>query len=86
MPAGSNTKSDIGIRRIITSVSPAGYRNFEANGSQTYVVAADKGYDYKGTHYAKGATIPYDAAGNTKYGDPVRLERDYNRRVIDPSS
>lgn len=84
MALGSNSKVNVGIRRFVASVG--GYRNFEPNGTQTYNVASDKGYSHAGNSYAKGATIPYDAAGGTLYGNYPRLERDFNRRVLDPSS
>jgi hypothetical protein len=86
MAAGPNTKTNVGIRRFVYSVTPPGLRNFEPNGTTTYVVMTSKGYDHAGTHYAKGATIPYDAAGGTKYGNAPRLERDFNRGALDPSS
>jgi hypothetical protein len=86
MPAGSNSKVNIGIRRLIKSTTPPGLRNFEANGTQTYVVVADKGYDHAGNHYAKGATIPYDDVGGAKYSHFNRLERDFNTGALDPSS
>lgn len=84
MALGTNTKRNVGIRRLIASVGQ--YRNFEPNGTQTYNVASDKGYDHAGNHYAKGATIPFDAAGGTLYSNYPRLERDFNRRALDPSS
>jgi hypothetical protein len=86
MPAGPNTKANVGIRRFIYSTTPPGYRNFEPNGTQTYTVVASHGYSHAGTSYTKGQTIAYDAAGGTKYGNINRLERDFNRGALDPSN
>jgi hypothetical protein len=86
MPAGQNSISNIGVRRMIYSLATPEYRNFEANGTQTYLVAvgAPVSYVYAGVVYAKGATIPYDAAG--KYSNPGQLECDFNAGWIDPSN
>jgi len=86
MAAGLSTKRNVGIRRMVTTVTPAQYRNFEPNGTQTYTVQHGHGYDHAGTHYAKGATIPYDSGGGTVYSNAYRLERDFNRGALDPSS
>jgi hypothetical protein len=86
MSAGANTKRNVGIRRLITSVSPAQYRNFEPNGTQTYVVMASKGHTHGGTTYTQGQTIPYDLATGTLYSDYPRMEREFNRRGLDPSN
>jgi hypothetical protein len=85
MAAGANTKSDVGIRRMITSLGTPQYRNFEVNGAQTYAPTAG-GYTYAGATYAKGAAIPFDAAGGTLYGKPSQLERDFNSGLLDPTS
>lgn len=86
MAQGSNSKTNVGIRRFVYSTTPPGYRNFEPNGTQTYVAASSHGYSHAGNAYAKGQTIAYDAAGATQYGNINRLERDFNARLIDPSS
>jgi hypothetical protein len=83
MAAGANTHRNVGIRRMTTQGQE---RNFEPNGTQTYVVLDSHGIDHAGTHYAKGATIAYDEATGTLYSDYPRMERDYNRGAIDPSS
>lgn len=83
MAQGVNSKRNVGIRRFVPSF---GYRNFEPNGTQTYTVATSKGYSHAGVSYTKGQTIAYDAAGGTAYSNINRLERDYNRGAIDPSS
>jgi hypothetical protein len=86
MPAGANTKRNVGIRRLITSVATPQYRNFEPNGAQTYVVMSSKGHTHGGTTYTQGQTIPYDAAGSTLYTDYPRMEREFNRNGLDPSN
>ena len=86
MAAGANTRSNVGIRRMIYSTTPPGYRNYEPNGTQTYTVVSSHGYSHAGNSYAKGATIPFDASGGTLYSSPGRLERDFNRGALDPSS
>ena len=85
MPMGANTKNNVGIRRVIASLTPPAERNFETNGSQVYKVVTGHGYFYLGTVYAKGATIPYDAAGGTKYSLWPQLQRDWNLGWIDPA-
>jgi hypothetical protein len=64
MAAGSNTKVNVGIRRMITSIASPEFRNFEVNGSQTYAVITSKHYSHAGNSYAKGQTIAYDAGGS----------------------
>jgi hypothetical protein len=86
MAAGANTRSDIGVRRMISQVTPPQYRNFEPNGTQTYIANASHGYWHGGVTYAMGQTIPYDAAGGTLYTDSPTMERDFNARLIYPSS
>ena len=86
MPLGPNTKTNVGIRRLVYSVTPPQLRNFEPNGTQTYVVMSSHGYSHAGNSYAKGQTIPYDAGGGTTYSNRPRLERDFNRGALDPSS
>jgi hypothetical protein len=85
MGAGASTQRDVGIRRMITSLATPQYRNFEPNGTQTYTVMASS-YTHAGTTYAKGAVVPYDLATNTLYSDYPKMERDFNRRVLDPSN
>jgi hypothetical protein len=84
MPIGANTKNNIGLRRVVASLTPPAERCFEVNGSQQYRVITGHGYFYAGTVYAQGATIPYDAAGGTKYGAWPQLQRDWNLGWIDP--
>jgi hypothetical protein len=86
MALGSNSKTNVGIRRFIYTTTPPGYRNFEPNGTQTYVVTSSHGYVHAGNAYAKGQTIAYDAAGGTLYSNLARLERSFNGHLIDPSS
>jgi hypothetical protein len=66
MPAGIYTQFDIGVRRMIYSLATPAYRNFEVNGTQTYVVVVGPSvsYVYNGVIYAKGATIPFDTGGS----------------------
>jgi len=85
MPLGPRTKSNVGIRRMVYSLVPPMERNFEPNGSQLYVVMSGHGYTHAGNSYAKGASIPYDAAAGTKYSNPRKLERDFNGRLIGPA-
>jgi hypothetical protein len=88
MPAGTNTKINVGVSRMIYSLATPQMRNFEVNGTQTYNVAVGYvgiyKYTYAGTVYAKGATIPYDGTG--VYLNPAQLERDFNAGLIDPSN
>lgn len=86
MASGSNTKRNVGIRRLIATVVPPQERNFEANGEQTYVVVSSHGYSHAGVNYARGATIPYDLAAGTLYSNYPKMERDFNARLIEPSS
>jgi hypothetical protein len=86
MAAGSNTKVNVGIRRMVYSTTPPGLRNFEPNGTTTYVVVGSKSVTHAGNAYAKGQTIAFDAAGGTKYSTTAQLERSFNNRQIDPSS
>jgi hypothetical protein len=62
MPAGQNSISNVGVRRLIYSLATPQMRNFEVNGTQTYVVVVGPplSYTYNGVVYAKGATIPFD--------------------------
>jgi len=83
MPAGAFSKVNVGIRRFIKTLTPAQYRCFEVNGTQQYAPRRDN-YNYAGATYAKGATIPYDAATATLYSRPDLLERDFNRGLIAP--
>jgi hypothetical protein len=85
MPAGANTKNNVGIRRVVATVTPPAERCFEINGQQVYKVMSAQAYSYAGNSYAKGASIPYDAAGGTKYLNPTILARDFNRLVVDPA-
>jgi len=85
MPAGTNTQSNIGVRRCITSLTPPQWRNFEVNGTQQYKVmqtATTQPYVYNGAIVATGATIAYDAAG--KYSAAAVLEAHFNAGLIDP--
>ena len=84
MPMGANTKSNVGIRRVIATLTPPAERCFEVNGSQVYKVITGHGYFYLGTVYAKGATISYDAAGGTRYAGWPQLERDFVLGWVDP--
>jgi len=88
MPAGVNTRVNIGVRRMIYSLATPQMRNFEVNGTQTYkvVINARIPYVYAGVLYAPGATIPYDAATNTLYSNAAQIERDFNSGALDPSS
>jgi hypothetical protein len=90
MPAGQNTKSGLGVMRMIRSLPTPQMRAFEDNGTQTYnVVVSFSGiykYTYAGVVYAAGATIPYDAAGGTMYSNMGQLERDFNSGWLDPSN
>jgi hypothetical protein len=86
MALGPNTKSNVGIRRMVYSTTPPQLRNLEPNGTQTYVVMGSHGVTHGGIAYAKGQTIPYDAAGATQYSSYLKMERDFNARLIDPSS
>jgi hypothetical protein len=85
MPAGTNTKSNIGVSRMIYSLATPQMRNFEVNGTQTYkvVVGASVPYVYNGVLYATGAVIPYDS---TVYSNAAQLERDFNAGLVDPSN
>jgi hypothetical protein len=85
MPIGPNTKSNVGVRRMVYSLTPPQERNFEPNGTQLYVVMSGHGYSHAGNSYAKGASIPYDAAAGTKYSNLARLERDFNARLLGPA-
>jgi hypothetical protein len=84
MPSGINTTANIGIRRMITSLSPPQYRNCEVNGSQLYKVVRAGPYLYQTTTYTQGQTVAYDAAGGTKYGNMPQIERDFNSGWLDP--
>jgi hypothetical protein len=84
MPLGPNTKSNVGIRRVVASLTPPQERCFEVNGTQVYVVMSAQSYSHAGNSYTKGASIPYDAAAGTKYSNAARLERDFVRGVLDP--
>jgi hypothetical protein len=85
MAAGSNTKSNIGIRRVVATVTPPAERNFETNGSQLYKVVVGHAYTYANTTYAKGAILPYDGAGGTRYSLPAQLARDFALLWVDPA-
>jgi hypothetical protein len=84
MPAGVNTQSNIGVRRMIYSLATPQWRNFEVNGTQQYKVmqAGNVPYVYAGAVVANGATIAYDAAG--KYSAAAVLETHFNAGLIDP--
>jgi hypothetical protein len=75
---------------MIYSLATPQYRNFEVNGTQPYLVAvsftAPYTYTYAGVAYAKGATIPYDAAGATKYSNDAQLRQDFNSGLLDPAN
>jgi hypothetical protein len=60
------TELNLGIRRMIYSLSTPEFRNFERSG-QSYKCVRDK-YEYQGTVYNAGDVIPYDVAG-TSYGN-----------------
>jgi hypothetical protein len=82
MPLGPNSKSNVGIRRVVGSLSPPQERNFEVNGQQLYRVASTIPYTYGAVSYPPGATIPFDGTG--KYTAWAQLRRDFNRLVVDP--
>jgi hypothetical protein len=86
MPAGTNTQSNIGIRRMIFSLATPQWRNFEVNGTQQYKVvqAGTTPYVYAGAVVAQGATIAYDAVAATKYSAATVLEIHFNAGLIDP--
>jgi len=87
MPAGVNTQSNIGMRRVITTLTPPQLRNFEVNGTQQYKVVQGGPTPYvaaNGAVIASGATIPYDAAAGTAYSAPGVLESHFNAGLIDP--
>jgi hypothetical protein len=79
----SNTSINVGVRRFIYSLGQ--YRNFEPSGTQ-YKVVVGRGYEYLGTVYAPGSTIPYDAGGGTVYSGLAQLERDFNSGLLDPAT
>jgi hypothetical protein len=87
MPAGVNSTSNIGVRRMIYSLATPEYRNFEVNGTQTYnvTVNARVPFVYGNVVVPPGATIPYDDAG-TRYTNPGFLEVCFNMGWIDPSN
>ena len=85
MPLGGHSQNNVGIRRVIASLATPQFRNFEANGSQLYVVMDSRGHDHGGTHYAKGATVAYDDAGGTKYTNYPVMEREFNKGMLDPA-
>lgn len=88
MPAGTNTRVGIGIRRMIRSLPDPEMRNFEVNGQQLYKVAVGRAvpmsYTYGGLVFNQGDTIPYDAWGGTRYSNAEQLERDFNTGWVDP--
>ena len=81
---GANSIRNVGVRRVIGSLATPQRRNFEPNGTQKYMVVRGASYTHAGNIYAKGQTIAYDAAGGTQYSNLARLERDFNRGVLDP--
>jgi hypothetical protein len=85
MAAGANTKNNVGIRRVVATLTPPVERNFETNGAQVYKVVVGHAYSYANTTYAKGAIVPYDAAGGTRYGAWPQLQRDWSLGWIDPA-
>jgi hypothetical protein len=84
MAAGANTRSNVGIRRVISSLTPAQERCFEVNGTQLYRVVVGHSYTYLGNVYAKGAILPYDGAGGTRYSAWPQLQRDFTLLWVDP--
>jgi hypothetical protein len=70
---------------MVYSLVPPVERNFEPNGSQLYVVMSGHGYTHAGNSYAKGASIPYDAAAGTKYSNPRKTvpNRDAERKLFE---
>jgi len=89
MPAGVNTKSNIGIRRFIYSLPTPEYRNFEVNGTQLYKVMCGAPlptggvfYQYSNQNYLQFQTVVYD--GGTFYKNPAQIERDFSRGWLDP--
>jgi hypothetical protein len=84
MPAGINSTANIGVRRVIRSLTPPQYRNCEVNGTQLYKVMRAGPYLYGATTYLAGQTVAYDAAGGTKYGNMAQIERDFASAWLDP--
>lgn len=78
----TNTSNNVGIRRLIYSLPVPAYRNFEPAGGALYV--AVRAVDYAGTRYAPGTTIPFDAAGGTRYTNDDLMERFFNSGDVDP--
>ena len=81
----TNTKSNIGVRRMIYSLSPPQYRNYEPKGGQLYN-AVQHDLEYAGVTYQKGQTIPFDGGGGTHYSNDSLMEVYFNAGVIDPAS
>jgi hypothetical protein len=81
--ATSNTTSNIGIRRMIYTITTPAYRNFEGQGGQLYTVRQGS-VNYKGTVYAAGTEIPYD--GSSVYTDDATMEQWFNAGIVDPST
>jgi hypothetical protein len=81
----TNTKSNIGIRRMIYSLPTPEHRNYEPKGGQLYKALRGR-LEYKGTVYNAGDTIPYDATGGTVYSDDALMEIYFNQAWIDPVS
>jgi hypothetical protein len=84
MPAGINTAANIGIRRMIRSLTPPQHRNVEVNGSQLYKVVRAGPYLYGTTTYTQGQTVAYDAQAGTRYGNMAQIERDFAAAWLDP--
>jgi hypothetical protein len=78
--ATSNTTTNIGIRRMIYSITTPAYRNFEPDALHTVRRGS---VDYAGTVYSMGTEIPFD--GTLVYLNPALLEVLFNDGTIDPS-
>jgi hypothetical protein len=79
----TNTQIGIGVTRMIYSLATPQLRNFEPSG-QLYKVMRPT-YEYLGTVYHDGDTIPYDVDGSS-YSNLAQLERDFNSAELDPAT
>jgi len=77
------TAINVGIRRMIYTLSPPQYRNYEVRGGQLYKVIRVT-LEYMGTVYQRGQTIPFDGGGGTYYSDDWLMRRYFEQGFVDP--
>jgi hypothetical protein len=69
---GANTAANIGTRKLIRTLTPPEYRNFENDGVTQYSVLRVS-LDFMGTTYNQGDALPFDVGGTSYSAAALQL-------------